>query len=85
MKSNIEQSTETSTLPENKIPTEIKFSTTFLVYLSELKEHKIIYLSFLLTIQRLLLQEAAKGDWTKEYSETINENLCVLEQLIILA
>lgn len=81
----MEKNPETSSLLETEIPTEIKFSTTFLQCLSELKEHKIIYLSFLLTIQRLLLQEAAKNDWTKEYSETINENLCVLEQLIILA
>lgn len=81
----MDETSETSSLSESEISSEINFNTTFLVYLSELKEHKITYLSFLLTIQRLLLQEAAKGDWTKEYSETINENLCVLEQLILLA
>ena len=61
-----------------------KIYTVFIFDSSELKEHKIIYLSFLLTIQGLLLQEAATNDWTKEYSETIDGNLCVFEQLIFL-
>jgi hypothetical protein len=44
----MDETSATSSLSESEISTEINFNTTFLVYLSELKESKIIDLSFYL-------------------------------------
>lgn len=72
-------------LPNNIDPTSIDFSPSFLLYIAELRENKIEYLNFLITIQRLLIKEASKNNWTKEYLETLNNNLLVLQQLIFNA
>lgn len=85
IKNTMKNNPKTNCLPDSVDVTKTDFSPCFWVYMADLKEHKIEYLSFLVTIQRLLLKEASQNDWTKEQIETIDNNLLVLQQLILNA